>query len=87
MERRTQPGDTEAAWDALFEVVPVGWQVAQPQFDMACRMWMVSAVDVRGAWRTGHMPLVVSATAPNQPSVLVELARCLVVAARGDVPR
>lgn len=48
----------------------------------------VSAVLVTGGTsRIGHMPKVVSAQGPTEPTALVELARCLVVCAGGGVPR
>jgi hypothetical protein len=58
-QREPRPGDLEADWDALWEVVPAGWK----------------------------MPKVVSAQGPSEPTVLVELARSLVVYEGGRVPR
>ncbi len=46
--REPQPGDLEAAWDALWEVVPAGWTVARPQQDLHSGQWNVSAVKVSG---------------------------------------
>ncbi len=82
-----RPGDLDAAWDALLEVLPIGWTVAKPQHDMTSRQWNVSAVLVSGTSRIGHMPKVVSAQAPSEPTALVELARCLVVTGAGGVPK
>lgn len=86
-QREPQPGDLELAWSGLFDVLPVGWTVARPQRDMVTRQWSVSAVKVSGTSRVGYMPKVVSAQAPTEPAVLVELARCLVVARGGGVAR
>ncbi len=86
-QREPQPGDLEAAWDALWDVMPAGWTVARPQRDFVTAQWTVSAVLVSGTSRVGKMPKVVSAQAPSEPAVLVELARCLVVTAAGGVPR
>jgi hypothetical protein len=68
-------------------VLPTGWTVAKPQRDMGSRQWTVSAVLVSGTSRIGHMPKVVSAQGPSEPTALVELARCLVVTSGGGVPK
>jgi hypothetical protein len=86
-QREPRPGDLEAAWDALWAVVPAGWTVARPRQDRLTGSWTVSAVLVSGTSRMGKMLKVVSAQGPSEPTVLVELARCLVVYERGGVPR
>ncbi len=67
--------------------MPTGSTVAKPQRDLVTGQWSVSAVLVSGTSRIGKMPKVVSAQAPTEPAVLVELARCLVVYSQGGVPR
>jgi hypothetical protein len=84
-QREPEPGDLRAAWDALWDVMPVGWTVARPQHNAVSDQWTVSAVLVTGTSRIGKMAKVVSAQGPTEPAVLVELARCLVE--DGRVPR
>ncbi|MBA2488426.1 MAG: hypothetical protein H0V36_03765 [Chloroflexi bacterium] len=86
--RQPQPGDLETAWDALWEAMPSGWTVGKPQQDLVSKQWTASIVLVTGGTsRIGHMPKVVSAQAPTEATMLVELARCLVAYSEGRVPK
>lgn len=86
-QREPEPWDLELAWAALWEVMPNGWTVAKSPYDVSARLWKLSAVLVTGTSRIGHMPQVVSAAGPTEPTAIVELARCLAVTLEGGVPR
>lgn len=64
-QRQRQPGDVEAAWDALFEVLLVSWTTSRPSFDSGSRQWYTSAIR---SPKTSRGPLVVPAAGPTEPA-------------------
>jgi hypothetical protein len=64
--------DREAAWDAVHEALPAGWEVGLPSYSPERRAWEVSAVNERTTGR-GKLPQTVTGTGEDDIAALRDL--------------
>jgi hypothetical protein len=81
------PTDLEDAWSDLHDAKPPGWHVGQPSWDDRRKIWEQYAFDPRERAVVGHRWREWTATAPTEPGVVRELARCLRLIREDRVPQ
>jgi hypothetical protein len=79
-------GELEDAWDAVWDVLPAGWSVAQPVYHEDLNYWVAYCRDPHHR-PDKPTPPYVEAAAPTEPLALRDLARNVREVLKGRVPK
>jgi hypothetical protein len=84
---RGMTSDLEAAWDAIFPVLPLNWTVGKPYYHEEEHRWGMYAYDTRERPKVGQRLRTRTAVAATELEVIREMARCLGEISAGRMPK